>query len=308
MNTQHWIKHFKTNTRLNHELQLPGTPCTLPDSVRIPLAESLAVFQLGESGGGTRLRRYTRSIAALENLKGYRRAVDLFVAEEQSHAALLARTVTHLRGTLLRKQCTNSIFRWLRDLVNLEFNIQVLLTAELIAETYFGLLALRCADPVVQTVSRKLLRDEMGHLSFQRDFLFERLKTLTPAMRRLWRWQFQFIHFGAAIVVSWDHRGCLRALDITPVGFRARAARCWRNFQSRLDRRLRDFSAQESPAFPSAPGYGRPSDAACENRPDELPEERGCAESLSFIRTGREMHHAWNRAGVSAFPGHSAHV
>ena len=65
----------------------------MPDKHRDALARSISIFQLGESGGGTRLRRYTRSIATLENLRGYQRAVDLFVAEEQSHAALLARTV-----------------------------------------------------------------------------------------------------------------------------------------------------------------------------------------------------------------------
>ncbi len=244
MNAQHWISHFETNTRLNHELSFPPAACTLPEKERKALVRSIAIFQLGESGGGTRLRRYTRSIASLENLRGYRRAVDLFVAEEQSHAALLARTVAHLRGTLLTKQWTNSIFRWMRDLVNLEFNIQVLLTAELIAEVYFGLLALRCTDPVVQTVAKKLLRDEIGHLSFQRDFLFERLKLLPPAVQRLWRWQFRAIHFVTAIVVAWDHRDCLRALKITPSDFRARAVKCWRSFQSRLERRLNEAEEQ----------------------------------------------------------------
>lgn len=248
MNTQHWINHFEASTRLNHEMQLPAAPCGLPEHMRAALARSLAIFQLGESGDGTRLRRYTRSIASLESLRGYQRAVDLFVAEEQSHAALLARTVTHLRGTLLHKQWTNSIFRWLRDLVNLEFNIQVLLTAELIAEVYYGLLALRCSDPVIQTVAKKILRDEMGHLSFQRDFLFERLKTLTPGMQRLWRWQFQAIHFATACVVSWDHRDCLRALNITPAEFRTRAVRCWQNFQSRLEKRLSTAALQSSPS------------------------------------------------------------
>ena len=261
MNTQHWISHFEANTRLNHELQLPDTACDLPDPLRTVLARSIAIFQLGESGGGTRLRRYTRSIASLENLKGYQRAVDLFVAEEQSHAALLARTVIHLRGTLMQKQWTNSIFRWMRDLVNLEFNIQVLLTAELIAEVYFGMLALRCDDPVVQIVAKKLLRDEMGHLSFQRDFLFERLKLLTPAMQRLWHWQFRAIHLATACVVSWDHRDCLRSLNVTPADFRARAVRCWQSFQSRLERRLREDESHASHELESTPEYSRSSSA-----------------------------------------------
>ena len=96
MNTQYWIERFQNSTRQNRELQLPSEPCALPDKQREPLARSLATFQLGESGGGTRLRRYTRSIASLENLRGYRKAVDLFVAEEQSHAALLAQAPSAL--------------------------------------------------------------------------------------------------------------------------------------------------------------------------------------------------------------------
>ncbi len=240
MNTQHWIRHFEAGTRLNRDLALPDNPCVLPEPQRAALVRSLAIFQLGESGGGTRLRRYTRSIATLENLRGYQRAVDLFVAEEQSHAALLARVVAHLNGTLLQKQWTNSIFRWLRDLVNLEFNIQVLLTAELIAEVYFGLLAVRCNDPVVRTVARKLLRDEIGHLAFQREFLFERLRTLTPATQRLWRLQFQIIHRITAVVVAWDHRPALRSLGIRPADFRSRAATARNRFQSRLEKRLHE--------------------------------------------------------------------
>ena len=265
MNTPKWIQHFEANTRLNHEMQLPDMPCALPEPTRNALARSIAIFQLGESGGGTRLRRYTRSIASLERLQGYERAVDLFVAEEQSHAALLARAVVHLRGTLLQKQWSNSVFRWMRNLVNLEFNIQVLLTAELIAEVYFGLLSLRCSDPVVQNVARKLLRDEMGHLSFQRAFLFERLITLTPAMQRVWRWQFRAIHMATAWVVSWDHRDCLRALNVTPSAFRARAAQCWVNFQSRLERRLHEHEIHARQSAESTPGYSRSSRATMQS-------------------------------------------
>lgn len=243
MNTQHWIHHFEANTKLNYAMQFPADDCALPGHIREPLARSIAIFQLGESGGGTRLRRYTRSIAALENLRGYEEAVDMFVREEQSHSALLARTVAHLRGTLLQKQWSNSIFRWMRDLVNLEFNIQVLLTAELIAEAYFGLLALCCPDPVVRQVARKILRDEMGHLSFQRDFLFERLKGLHPVTLRLWCWQFQFIHFATAWVVAWDHRTCFQTMAVGPSAFRSRATKCWSSFQARLDRRLAEHKA-----------------------------------------------------------------
>jgi hypothetical protein len=60
MNTQAWITHFERNTRLNDTLELPTESCTLPDATRVPLAASIATFQLGESGTGSRLRRYAR--------------------------------------------------------------------------------------------------------------------------------------------------------------------------------------------------------------------------------------------------------
>ena len=238
MNTAYWIHHFTANTARNDALPLPEGITPLPEETRRVVAASLATFQLGESGGGTRLKRYVLLAGPRHGLPGYAEAVDCFVREEQSHGALLARVVRHLRGELLRKQWTNSVFRWLRNLVNLEFNIQVLLTAELIAEVYFGMLATRCQDPVVQVTARKILADEMKHLQFQREFLHSRLQRLSPLMRGLWRAQFHLIHRVTVIVVAWDHRGCLHAHGLTPGDFRRRADASWGRFMRRLDAAL----------------------------------------------------------------------
>jgi len=244
MNTQFWIHHFEANTRLNDNLELPATPCTLPDEIRVPLAASLATFQLGESGSGSRLRRYTRAVAPLENFRGYQRAIDLFIAEEQSHSHLLARVVQHLGGSLIEKQWTNSIFRRLRFLVNLEFAIQVLLTAELIAEVYYGTLYLRCTDPAVHQMTQKILRDEMKHLTFQREFLSERVATFSPIGRWLWRSQFLAVHLLTAAVVSWDHRHALKALGVPPAVFRRRCLQAWERFQTRLKKAIAAYPQQ----------------------------------------------------------------
>lgn len=238
MNTQYWINHCEANTRLNDTMKLPHEPCVLPEAIRAPIARSLAVFQLGESGGGTRLKRYAKVIAPLTQFTGYQRAIDLFVAEEQSHAALLGRLIEHLKQPPLQKQWTNSIFRWARNLVNLEFNIQILLTAELVAEVYFGLLYLRCADPAVKQVSHKLLRDEMKHLEFQRQFLAERLQEFSPALRHLWCLQFRLIHRFVAAVVSWDHRDCLKAIEVSPAAFRSRCTQSLERFMDRLETKI----------------------------------------------------------------------
>lgn len=256
MNTQHWITHFEQNAAITRLITLPDQTCKLPERVRQPLARSIAIFQLGESGGGTRLRRYARKIAPLEQYRGYMRAMDLFVAEEQGHAALLAQLLGHIGGARLQKQWTNSVFRTLRVLVNIEFNIQVLLTAELIAEVYFGNLYLRVDDPAVRLVSRKLLSDEMKHLVFQREFLAERLATLSPAMQRLWRWQFRVVHLVTTWVVAWDHADCFRAIGLRPADFRRRATAAIARFSARLWERVGSRAAHsaktlKTSAFPA---------------------------------------------------------
>lgn len=243
MNTQSWINHYEQNAVITRRITLPDLPCELPESIREPLARSIAIFQLGESGGGTRLRRYARKVAPLEQFRGYMRAIDLFVAEEQGHAALLAQLLDHLHGTRLQKQWTNSVFRTLRVLVNMEFNIQVLLTAELIAEVYFGNLFLRVNDPAVRLVARKLLSDEMKHLAFQRDFLSERLAALSPVMRMLWRWQFHAVHRITTWVVSLDHASCFRSIGLAPSDFRKRAEAAIARFSARLWRQTDDLAA-----------------------------------------------------------------
>jgi hypothetical protein len=254
MNTARWIRHFHDNTRRNAALALPGDDAALAETARSAVAASLAVFQLGESGGGTRLLRWHARCKALRHVSGLEEALHAFVAEEQGHAALLSRVLGHLQQPPLQKQWTNSVFRWLRDVVNLEFNMQVLLTAELIAEIYYGQLRLRCRDGVVRTAAGKILRDEIQHLAFQREFLTERLRGTGPWFRRLWRLQFRFIHAVTSRVVAWDHRRCFRALGIAPREFVQRAAAARRHFERRLERLLWQKEHPVAPARVSPPG------------------------------------------------------
>ncbi len=244
MNTQAWIQHFQTNAAVHDQIRFEDEPCTLPDPVRKAVAHSLAVFQLGESGSGSRLRRYAREVAPLENFRGYQRAIDLFICEEQAHSRLLARLVQHLGGTLLEKQWTNSVFRRFRFLVNLEFAIQVLLTAELIAEVYYGTLYLRAPDAGVQAACRQILRDEMRHLEFQRQFLAERVVTFGPVGRYLWQAQFRVVHAITSRVVAWDHRHCLKAIGTSMGAFAERCDAARKRFDQRLVRGVQELEAK----------------------------------------------------------------
>lgn len=96
--------------------------CSLDDPRRTWLAESLAVFQLGESGGGTRLSRFVRRSFEAEGREidaAYVRAVELFLAEENDHARYLEGLVGYLGGRLRRSHWMNGVFRRVRAALGL---------------------------------------------------------------------------------------------------------------------------------------------------------------------------------------------
>ena len=236
MNTHLWTEHFRANLRSFTEPSLPPGGCPLPDQIRRPLVRSLGIFQLGESGGGTRLMRYVRQVVNGERLRGYEDAVGFFIAEEQYHSDLLGRVVDYLGGERLQKQWSNSIFRWLRNHFGVEFNIQILLIAELIAEAYFGLFYRRCTDATLRACCHKILSDEMRHIDFHAEFLRERFEEKPAMWRTLWRAQFRVFNLAACALVAWDHRGCFRALGLSPWSFARMAAKTGSRFLRRLER------------------------------------------------------------------------
>lgn len=234
MNTTYWIQHFLANRDTFEGPPMPPHGSTLEDEVKRPLRDSLATFQLGESGGGTRLMRYVQRVVPKAKLPGYEDAVGLFIAEEQWHARVLTTLVHHLGGECLQKQWSNSVFRWLRNHFGVEFNIQILLIAELVAEVYFGLLYRKCGDAAVRAVSHRLLKDEMRHIAFHIEFLRSRLESMPLWRRLLWRTQFVCFHRITSCVVAWDHRRCFTALGVSGLAVARMTFRSGDRFLRRL--------------------------------------------------------------------------
>ncbi len=77
-------------------------------------------------------------------------AAQLFVAEEQQHAALLLRLLGYLGGSPMRRHWSDSVFVRLRRLMGLRTELMVLTVAEVVALSYYGGLAAAAPDPVVR--------------------------------------------------------------------------------------------------------------------------------------------------------------
>lgn len=222
MNSLSWLQYFEANRRnaLSPDWRAPSP---LAPELRARLARSLSHFQLGESGSGHHL--FEKAAQQLEDDLDYRRALELFVAEEAEHARLLESLVTRFGGRLITHHWTHLLFRAARRALGFNFEIQVLLIAELVGTAYYRVLERRARDPILDQVCARILADEAQHVAFHLDRLRDIHTTLLPAERAGWCLQFQLL-FSAALHVAWiDHRDALDAIGTRQREFFSEARR-----------------------------------------------------------------------------------
>lgn len=175
------------------------------------LAKSLAIFQLGESGGGTVIQQ-----ARMSPLHGidpaYCNSIKWFVDEEHRHAEILANCVYALGGKCIENNWTASLFVVGRRLLGLRLKVVVLLAAEVVGLCYYKLLAMRLPGGELRNSLDELASDEQAHLKFHSDFLRLYAQGILPGLifTLLWR----LVMYIAAIVVIVDHRRVLREMRI----------------------------------------------------------------------------------------------
>ena len=210
-----WVDHFEQNdaahAKSDAAIDFDGN-CTVPEAVRHPLIASVRRFQLGESGDGLQLLRKAAQAGDPE----YLRAAELFVAEEQQHAALLLRLLGYLGGKPMRRHWSDAVFVRLRRLMGLRTELMVLTVAEVVALSYYGLAA-DGPDPVVRAVAARIVADEHPHVRFQRQRLRAGFADSTAPMRVLAFGLWWVTAIGATVVVALDHGALLDA-----IGYRRR--------------------------------------------------------------------------------------
>ncbi len=199
---------------------------------RRALAHSLAIFQLGETGDGSTLQRWAvRESAHDAALHGYPAAVRLFIKEENFHAEMLARMVQHLGGTLRTKHWAAWAFNRIRKLIpRLEYEIQILLSAELIARAYYGLLTRHVPEPAIQQCCARLVKDEIKHIGFHAEFFHERFQTWSPWAIKLWIWQFRWLFRLAEMLVWTNHRAAFVSLGVGSDSYHQRCRASFADF------------------------------------------------------------------------------
>lgn len=180
-------------------------------SLPASLAKSLAIFQLGESGGGTIVDQARAS--RLPQIDGhYADAMALFVREENRHADILAICVQQLGGKLIRHNWTAALFVSARRLIGLRLKVMVLLAAEVVGICYYHLLSTKLPESPMRNWLTELVDDEQSHLDFHCCFLRSQVDRSWKRWVFVLAWRTTMIL--AAIVVMADHRAAIRDLRI----------------------------------------------------------------------------------------------
>ena len=210
MNWSNWRQHFEDN--VHRPLPEVAAP-PLSQTQHRALLQSLARFQLGESGEGRIAHEIDR--AELPGIDGdYRIALKRFIQEEGRHARILGTMVNALGGRVLSRQWSERLFVHARRAFGVRFKLLVLLAAEVIGIGFYGMLADVLPAGLMAAALRQICGDEVAHLAFHRDFFHSQRSTAVGALLRLLWWPLGSF---AALTVVWDHRATLRAFEI-PIG------------------------------------------------------------------------------------------
>jgi hypothetical protein len=207
--TRQWCAYFESNS---YTRKIPwNLPPALTLEERSSFAASIQTFQLGESSEGRRLLKAAEEQAEISGDLYLPEAVQLFIGEEQRHAALLGHFLRNESIPLLKRQWTDSMFRFLRQRWNLELCVAVLMTAELVARVYYRALRDATHSPALQSICKHLLRDEMHHLAFHAGILGDLRQNRAVWINSLWNTAYSIFHHITLAVVWIEHKNVFRA-------------------------------------------------------------------------------------------------
>ena len=204
-----WLNHFEYHAE--HPRRVPAELAdVLTQEERCLIASSIATFQLGEQSQGGSLVRAAERFARAHASPALLRIVELFIREEQRHAALLRAFMEDHRIPLRSRHWTDQVFRRARRLAGFELYLCVLITAELIGNVYYRALGSATGCERLRVLCRTLVADELVHVAFESQLLLA-LRGARPHWMRVGIHLTHRAFFAASACVVWStHRSLLR--------------------------------------------------------------------------------------------------
>ncbi len=215
---QIWLNHFEYHAQ--HPRRVPeGLSDVLkPQELRL-IARSIAIFQLGEGCDGHALLRTVWRYAEKHKATPLVRVVELFIREEQRHAALLRGFMEDHRIPLKQTHWTDFAFCCLRRLGGLEFRLHLFVAVELIASVYYRALEVVTGSQRLKILCRTLVADELAHIGLQSQLLLGLRAGRSAPARAAVRLAHKAFFATTACVVYLTHRRVLRTAGYGMDGF-----------------------------------------------------------------------------------------
>ena len=141
-----------------------------------------------------------------------RTIVDLWFEEEAEHARLLGCAVKRFNGRIITSHWSFTAFCFCRRVLGVRFELQVLTLTELVSTAYYGMLRHYSPDGPLAAMCELILRDEAGHVAFQRDRIIASGNPHPGLRGLLWRIQFLLCGYAAATVLWSSHAPCLKTI------------------------------------------------------------------------------------------------
>lgn len=163
---QEWILYFAENDaqRLNIDFSKEKGLSKEEKKLIFP---SIRAFQKGEGSDGIHLMKTVDEYIRKGGKQEYREAMQWFVKEENWHSAYLKKYMNFCHVKAAKRSFLDRAFRKLRQLGGLKCEITILVTAEMIALTYYDALS-KCVDsPALRSICNQMLHDEIPHIMFQ---------------------------------------------------------------------------------------------------------------------------------------------
>jgi hypothetical protein len=213
-----WLNHFEHHAR--HPRSIPtDVPDVLMPHERRLIARSIAIFQLGEQAEGRTLTRAAQRFSEARRLSSVARIVELFIREEQRHAALLREFMEHHGIALKSADWTDAVFRRIRRFAGLELYLYVFISAELIGNVYYRALESATNCQRLKVLCRVLVSEELAHVGFESDLLLGLRGSRAAPTRALLRWAHRAFFVCTACIVWATHRPVLGAAGMGFTGF-----------------------------------------------------------------------------------------
>jgi hypothetical protein len=210
MNYNKWIEHF-TRNRQNRPEPDWSAPVNISPCVLAPMLRSVEQFRLGDGGGPASLIAFNRETFRSRTAE-LRQIVDLWFAEEAEHARLLGCAVRRFGGRIITSHWSFTAFCLCRRVLGVRFELQVLTLTELVSTGYYRMLRNHSPDGPLAAMCELILRDEAGHVAFQRDRLVADGVPRPELRGWLWRIQFLVCGYAAGTVLWLSHAPCLKAI------------------------------------------------------------------------------------------------